>query len=551
MNRRQFLLAPLAPHNHSNTTAELSQPPTAPKFASPPSLERYDGPWDRSTVLHLLRRALLGPSVRDVREAMTMSMDALVAKLTAPVAGLPAPPPRIGAWMDNPTTFFNSDRLDLTLALDNEIRRWWCGLMVEDGLSVRERMTLFWHNHFPIDASVCFDPRYVYLQNQLFRRHALGNFKQLVRDITVDKGMLYYLDGKLNKKGKELNENYARELQELFTIGVADNNGTPNYTQQDVYEVARVLTGWGFWGAGITGDVDCPPWFGHDPTDKVVYGKVIKGREYGEDELDDLLDIIFDREETPRYIVRKLYRFFVYTDTRLTPFSPITQEIEDAIIAPLAREFRSSNWDTGHVLRVLFSSRHFYDAHVMGACIKSPIDHLAGTARAFHTGASAERPSEFLLESLHVNANELGQWLLVPPGVQGWSFYRSWISGTTLPMRHTFTDRLIDGGETFYYDVIGALDAYPEKTFGVLRVNTLAFARQFDSFADDPEQLIREIAEHFLAYPATPRLLNQLSEALLQGQPAYEWSYQSEAFREARLKGMLKFLMRSANYQLM
>lgn len=551
MNRRQFLLAPLHPHDHTTHSAVLSPPAQNPEFASPPSLERYDGPWDRTTVLHLLRRALIGPSVRDVREAVMMGMDALVAKLTAPVADLPKPPPLISEWMANPTTFFNSDRLDLTLALDNEIRRWWCGLMVEDGLSVRERMTLFWHNHFPIDASVCFDPRYVYQQNQLFRQHALGNFKQMVRDISVDKGMLYYLDGKLNKKGAELNENYARELQELFTIGVADNNGTPNYTQQDVYEVARVLTGWGFWGDGITGEVSCPPWFGHDPTDKVVYGKTIKGREYGDEELDDLLDIIFDREETSRHIVRKLYRFFVYTDTRLTPFSPIAQNIEDAIIAPLAEEFRTSNWDMGHVLRILFSSRHFYDAQVMGAYIKSPIDHQVGTARTFHTGAAAEKPTEFLLESLHVSANEIGQWLLVPPGVQGWSFYRSWISGTTLPMRHTFTDRLIDGGEIFYFNVIGALDAYPEKVFGTLRVNTLAFARQFDSFTNDPERLIKEITEHFLAYPASPRLLGQLHEALLQGQPDYEWRDQSEAFREARLKGMLKFLMRSANYQLM
>lgn len=548
MNRREFLSGGRSAPADSRTYTQSGSRGTSP-FSSRPDLARYDGPWNEKTVTHLLRRTVMAPSRRDMEQAMAMSMQDLIVSLTAPDDVPPPPPEYIGWWMDNPATYFDSDKVWMLATFYDEFRRWWCSLMIRGPLSVRERMTLFWHNHFSGDATTCNEPRYMYMQNCLYRRHALGNFRKLVREITIDKAMMIFLDGKQNKKGKEVNENYARELQELFTIGISNNAGEENYTQKDVHEAARVLTGWGWWGPGITGDISCPPWFGHDPADKVVYGKTIRGREYGDEELDDLLDIIFEREETPRSIVRKLYRFFVYTDAPLTPFVPIADDIENAVIIPLAEELRAHNWDISHVLRRLFSSRHFYDPEVMGACIKSPVDLLAGTARAF--SGTGKEETEFLTETINIRAKQLGQWLLVPPGVQGWQFYRAWISSTTLPLRHASTDELIDGADISYLRITGHLESQPDMIPGNARLDIIGYARQFSSFGDDVRRFVDEVAEHLLAYPALVTLKEKLCDTLLQGAPDYEWSLVPELVKEQRLGSMMKYLMRSAQYQLM
>ncbi len=556
MDRRNFLVGFLPAGNRTSasgmaTDDTIRQAPQSARFKATPSLDRYDGPWDRKAVAHLLRRTIIAPSHQEMEEAMTIGMDDLIIALTARSLDIPKTPDYIHRWMDVPTAYFDSSLVWMLATFYDEMRRWWCSLMMNRGFSVRERMTLFWHNHFSGDATSIHEPRYMYLQNQMFRRYALGNFKDLVREITTDRAMLIFLDGRENKKGKEINENYARELQELFTIGVSDNNGKPNYTQKDIEEAARVLTGWGWWGPGITGEVSCPPWFGHDPTDKVVYGTTIKGREHGEEELDDLLDIIFDREETPRHIIRKLYRFFVYTDAPLTPFTPIASEIEENIIIPLASEFRASNWNISHVLRRLFSSKHFYDPEIIATTIKSPIDLLVGTARALSTGNEEEDSSDFLMEAIHTRTQKLGQWILVPPGVQGWQWYRTWISSTTLPLRHSFTDELIAGVQTHYLHIGDNLEEQPERIEGIAKLDVLSYAQQFRSFDNDVHGFIETITEHLLAYPASPGFQKQLCDVLLQGIPEYEWESIPASTKKQRLCDMMKILMRSAHYQLM
>ncbi len=500
-------------------------------------------------MMHLLRRALVAPTVAETQAAQRLSPRELVDRLVTPTVKPPEPPRFVGEWMNNPTAFFSLDIPPCTRAFADEMRRWWCGLMLAEGFSMRERLALFWHNHFPSDFSITKDGRFSYMQNQLLRRYALGNFKRLVREITVDKAMLWYLDGKLNKRDDQLNENYARELQELFTVGLYDNNGKPNYTQKDVREAARVLTGWGFYGDGITGDVQCTPWFGHDPGDKVVYGRTIAGREYGDAELDDLLDIIFDHEQTARYVIRKLYRFFVYTNAPLTPASHLDDAVEENIIAPLAQEFRASDWNVAVVLRRLLLSDHFYDPALIGAMIKSPVDLLVGTARALRVGGM---PDDATLQYLHTGCETLGQTLLIPPGVQGWQFHHAWISSTTLPQRHALTDGLINGAPATYGRMPpGVLLAMPEMVTGTAKLNVMAFAQQFAEFNGDPELLVADIARHMMGYPASGRLAAELRDALLQGGPTYEWAGLEDAIKERRLGAMLRTLMRSANYQLM
>ncbi len=536
MNRRNFL--------------QLSSAPAAadPTFSEPPSIEPYEGTWSRPEVYHLLRRTLIAPTVTEVGDALAMSRTELVDALLDNVNPQPGPSRFVRECMNASGLGWNGNDVGLTRSFYDELRRWWIGQMANHPLSIRERMTLFWHNHFAVNARTIQDPRLIYLQNQLFRRNAVGNFRELVRLVTIDKAMLFFLDGKFNK-ARFRNENYARELQELFTIGVADNDGNPNYTQEDVVEVAKTLTGWDWVGFGMQGTVTNNLLTGHDLVDKTVYGEKITARTEGAPELTRLLDIIFAKEETARYVIRKLYRFFVYTDVTLTPVRPIAEEIESGIIAPLATIFRDNDWDIRPVLRTLLLSRHFYDTAVRAATIKSPVDLMAGTIRATLSAPLTGDNLDFATQYAQLRSTEIQQNLNHPPGVQGWSFYRSWISSTTLPKRRFFTDAMLAGAESRIVDRLNMVFTGPIPRNGSWRIDLLAFAKQFGSY-EDPELLVADIAEHLLAFAPTTSLTDRLLDEMTNGRP-YEWEELDDPSREAGLAKMLRYLMRSSNYQLM
>lgn len=542
MDRRKFLTGiPLQPAAGRTTSGSV------PGFTETPSLAPYTGPWGKAEIYHLLRRAVIAPTYAEVRQAESLSMNELADLLLTPETTLPGPPRFVGECLGASALYWDSGRVDIIDTFFDELRRWWLGLMVTGGLSIRERMTLFWHNHFAVNARGVQDSRYLYLQNQLFRRYAVGNFKELVRDVTRDKGMLLSLDGRFNKQNY-VNENYARELQELFTIGIADNDGNPNYTQEDVEQASIALTGWDWAGLGMQGEVGSNLLTGHDFSEKSVYGKAIAGSTEGLPELNRLLDIIFEKEETARYVVRKLYRFFVYTDTTLTPVRPIPQEIEENIIAPLAAEFRAGGWQISTPLRTLLTSRHFYDREVMGAIVKSPVDLFVGALRGTLSGGFAGDPAEFATQYAQGRAVELDQNLFHPPGVQGWQFYRSWISATTLPKRHFYTDALLYGASARIIDRLNLVFNGPITRDGTWKIDALAFIRQFPSF-DEPEQLVRDVARHLLAFPASERLIARLQTELVEDR-AYEWPDMEEDVRSVRVRNMLRYLMRSTNFQL-
>ncbi len=547
MNRRSFLTLS-RPAPSARTTHESP----APSSVGSDALDPYAGPWNRGTVLHLLRRTVIAPTYQELKEAEGMSMEALVARLTQTDRPLPAPSRLVGGSLNEWLTQLNPGTYQSSIFFA-ELRRWWFRGMINDGLSVRERMTLFWHTHFANNERQIEESRFLYLQNQIFRDGALGNFKDLVRRVTLDKAMLIFLNGRENGVNAR-NENYARELQELFTMGVADNDGNPNYTQEDIVAIARVLTGWGW--LTITGDPVSNP-FMHDRLDKTVYGQKIAGGDAAP-ELSALMDLIFTRPETSRYVIRKLYRFFVYAEATLTPVRPIDPAIEQNVIEPLAVEFRNSGWSVAAVLRRLFSSRHFYDAGYVGAMIKSPVDFLVGAVRATSVTPLAARGSDYLApftsgdfaaQFLQENSARLGQELFAPPGVQGWQFHRSWISTSTLPLRRSITDRLIAGADAMITDMHSLTFNGPAYRNGSWKMDVLAYAKQWPSF-NDPGALVRDIAEHLLAYPASEAFLARLKEELV-GPADYEWSDAPDAIRTARLAAMLGLLMRSSNFQLL
>ncbi len=529
--------------------------PVVPRSAA--GLEPYAGTWGSVQVSHLLRRTLFGARPQDVAAVSGMTVSDLVdLLLTEPAA--PDPPVNTNindtgsvvgtTWINAPTSDYNGSR-------HNSMRAWWVDLMLAQGTSLREKMTLFWHNHFSTETAVVKDARYSYRTNALLRQHALGNFRTLTKEVTVDCGMLKYLNGKTNTASNP-NENYARELQELFTIGkgpeIAPDNYT-NYTEVDVQQAARVLTGWRDDNQTFTGYFTAGR---HDPGDKqfssAYQDTVIAGQtgSAGANEVDDLLDMIFLQNETAKYICRKLYRWFVYY--------VIDSTTETNVIAPMADIFRNNNYEVKPVLAALFKSAHFFDPVNYGCIIKNPIDLTVGTARALSVAypdtsnlTAWQNHRKYLYDQSRFMQQQIGD----PPSVAGWPayyqdplYYEMWINSDTLANRTEFTDTLAGSG-------------YRRNGFTQV-IDPVAFAN-LTSAPAVPDTLIDEWAGFLYAFDLTPAQKAFLKEALLPGLPDYEWTIEwtdyvndptdpgKEAAITTKLRDLLGVMLAMPEYQLM
>ena len=293
------------------------------------------------------------------------------------------------------------------------LRAWWVREMLGTPSPLTERMTLFWHNHFTSGQDKVQYPQQMAQQNILLRRDALGNFGELLHDVAKDPAMLQYLDGASNRKGKP-NENFAREVMELFTLGEG------HYTQRDVSEAARAYTGW-----SLDPDTQAYVWRAnlHDDGDKTVLGQT------GPVDGDQVLDILLARPETATFVTTKLWREFV-SDTP-----------DPARIAPIAAQFRASHYDIKVALRGLFMSDAFWDDGDRGVLVKSPVEFVVGTLRAFDIGYDNTAPFAAQIRTL-------GENLFYPPNVKGWPGGTIWINSSTLLARKQFVEQLFRATET-------------------------------------------------------------------------------------------------------
>jgi len=381
------------------------------------SLTEITGKLGSARAAHLLRRTTFGPTLSQINEYGEYTAgEALDALFIEPLED-PAPPidPQTGnTWVDplgqSKAGTSNSEQDDLF----KFYRAWHLDVMLKSGANLKERITLFFHTHLPARWTVIRSSEAIYYQNCLFRHYAFGSFKDLFKKICTDNAMLVYLDGDTNHKDNP-NENFAREMFELYRIGkgpqIAEGNYT-NYTEEDIRAATRVLTGWILdedfdsldpdtgWPAGImrtttSGIPEVQLATGHDTGIKTfteIFGSAsIEPAElvnslatveaaYGE--LNTMIDMIFDNIETARFIIRKIYRFFVYHF--------ISEEVEKDIIQPLALQFFNQDFSIPDVLKTLLKSEHFYDAdnaltsdNNIGALIKSPVDMFLGIFRFF------------------------------------------------------------------------------------------------------------------------------------------------------------------------
>ncbi len=315
----------------------------------------------------------------------------------------------------------------------SELQRWWLTRMVYTKRPFEEKMTLFWHNHFATAASKV-DDRFMYVQNLKLRARGLDKFDNLLLTVAQDPAMLLWLDGLVNIKGKP-NENFARELQELFTMGIFDVvTGQANYSEQDVQEIARAFTGWKFFFNRNGGDPFNYQFFvnptEHDELPKTIYGQIanFSGQ--------DVISVIANKRATGRFLVYKFFNFFVY------PLD-VTSATDKFTIDKFADVYFASNHSIKELARAIFISDEFFSNRARFALVKTPVELVVGAVRMlgarYNPGNFNPRLSSNILAQF---AALLGQDLLNPPDVAGWRLHLAWINTSWLLNRYTFADFL-------------------------------------------------------------------------------------------------------------
>lgn len=358
-------------------------------------------PWNTLRVSHLYKRLSFGASFSEIQSGLLMSPGQLVDKIIndAKAAPLPTAP-----------TWYNwsaSDYSDFNNQSTSQYVEWylqWIKDMLNTG--AREKLALFWHNHFVTRYLDYLCPSYMYEYHKLLQQYAFGDFKMFLKEMGKTPAMLTFLDARHNVKGHP-NENYARELMELFTMGI--NNG---YTQQDITEAARAFTGW------VSISEDCgsisfdASKFDSDP--KTIYGKT------GNFDFDDVHDLIFQERavEVSKFICTKIYTHFVH---------PIPNEL---IVDGMAQTFRNSNFEIEPVLLELFKSDHFFEDDAISVVIKSPIDLFVSAMKE----SGMPYDDQLITATAYVTV-DMGQQLFSPIDVSGWNGNRSWINSTAITKR--------------------------------------------------------------------------------------------------------------------
>jgi len=303
--------------------------------------------------------------------------------------------------------------------------RWWLERMRTTEYPLEERMALLWHDHFATGALLPYpDVRMMVLQNQTLRRHGLGNFRSFVEAITVDPAMLYWLNGVENAQGAP-NENYARELLELFTLGVIPQI----YTEQDIREAARALTGW------TASPSTMQPSFQagrHDTREKTVLGVTFGN--LGDQEYKKVIDIALARDESPKFVAYKMVINFAY----MPPTGDLFQD-PDPLVDKVAATLRQSNWDLKEGMRTLLMADEFRYADPAAArqIVRQPIDLVASLCKQIGVSANpADTPFISLSTGVIPLLSRMGQVPFDPPNVGGWPVSKEWLSPVTTLARY-------------------------------------------------------------------------------------------------------------------
>jgi len=451
-------------------------------------------PWDVRRVGHLYRRAAFGPTLADLDAGLKNGPEKTInALLTG------GPTERDGARSLHEFEQSMAPLAD-TIARNNSaanLRAWWLTRMLYTPHPLLESITLFWHNHFATSNAKVQNARFMLGQYRLLRKYALGNFASLLKEMSYDPAMLVWLDGKGSQKGNP-NENYARELMELFSLGIG------NYTEQDIREAARAFTGWDVVGTEVVFNKNQ-----HDASEKKVLGKA------GNWKPDDIVRICLEHESCPYFITEKLFRWLV-SDT-----IPTTREL----LQPLAAQLKRSNFDFGGVVRTVLSSNLFFSNEAYRSRVKSPVDFGIGTVKALEGRLGTTALAQTL--------EQLGQSVFNPPSVKGWDCGTAWLNGQTLLYRQ---------------NLALAFCSTEDARFGT-RLDPAALARKYGKRTDEErvDFFLRLFLQGDVPAASRQRLLEYASKSHSQKVPVY-WTEQDAA--DHRVRTLCHLVLTLPEYQL-
>ncbi|MEP7256227.1 MAG: DUF1800 family protein [Ferruginibacter sp.] len=547
-------------------------------------LTPYTGTWTIWEAAHLLRRVGFGVKKTELEALLLMTPSAAVdSMLTLTAPSNPSPTPLNyyqntavdsggillgGSWTANNLAYLTgSNDGTVDSYRQNSLIDWSWGLCVNENTTIREKMVLFWYHFIPVNfddvrgmqnnaATMCHD----YMS--LLRTNALGSFKDLIKSIAKMPAMLVFLSNQYSTATVP-NENFARELMELFTLGKVP---TQNYTESDIIAASKVFSGWRV-PSFVTAYPFAPAFNSsyHNQSSKVFsnfFGPTTIANQAGAagaNEFDLFFDMLFTQQQdtVAKYVCRRLYRFFVYYD--------IDANIETNVIVPLAAFLVSSNWQMGPVVSKLLKSEHFFDVANKGVMIKSPIDFIAGTLRTLNINSTAAAGATQVVnqyaiwQNFHSNAyNNMEQGYGLVPNVSGWKayyqepmFYQNWINSYSIQKRASLLTSFINGYTT------GGTS---------IKINAIAFVQQFPNASiQNPETLIDLIIQYLLPVdlPAQFKIDTKI-QTLLGGQMTN--SYWTTAWDNytgtptngsyasivtTRLNSLLTTLLQLAEYQLM
>ncbi|MGA0046049.1 MAG: DUF1800 domain-containing protein [Candidatus Kapaibacteriota bacterium] len=489
-------------------------------------LEPYTQPLTLDDVLHLYRRLSFSASMEQAAQQVGRQASDVVEELLG--TGIEQQPASPGAWVNVWTENPRGADLQTRAAIERSwqtnmaaLGSWWLSLMTTDPSAV-EKLTLFWSQHWSTEFS--FDntysvPQMLYRQLGKLRQYRLGDIRQLALEITLDPAMLYYLGGTYNTKGAP-NENYARELMELYLTGLGW------YTEGDVKEGARILTGW---RSQRFSDEPAPndryeTWFdaaAHDMGAKQFLGQTIAARtednntafQVRNEEVLRMIEIIVDvrSDAVARFLAEKVYRYFVYS-------SPT--DVDQTMVAGLGDVLKASNFEMRPMFFALFTSAHFFDPQLRGVQIKTPMEYIAGLLRQLGKTATG----------LSTWASRMDQAVMDPPTVAGWPGYRAWMSTNTYPVRREFARTVIQG--------------MSDQELGT-------WIRSIDGH-DAAESFVRTVLQLLLPVAVTEERFSYYLQALLQNAPAYDWPVilDDQAAAAKRTRDLLITISKAPDFQL-
>jgi uncharacterized protein (DUF1800 family) len=419
-----------------------------PRWAWEPYRPTEQAPWDFKKVGHLYRRAAFGATWPELEAGVKAGPEKTIDAL---LHGGPA----LDAFEQE------TAKIGQVVARSNngqQARAWWLMRMLYTPHPLREKLTLFWHNHFATSNAKVNNAGFMLGQYELMRRHALGNFRELLQEMSKDPAMMVWLDTSLSKKGMP-NENYARELMELFSLGLG------HYSEKDIREAARAFTGW-----EIKADKAAFNAGQHDDGAKTVLGQ--SGKFQGS----DIVRICLEQPAAPLFLVAKLYRFLVSETVPATP----------ELLEPLATQFRKSDYDFGALVTTILRSNLFFSPSVYRTRIKAPVDFALGIVRALEGRLGTI--------ALATALEELGQNVFYPPSVKGWDGGPAWLNGQTLLTRQNLALALTSTEDARFgrrTDPAVLARKYGKKTDGDVVDFSLTLFLQGDAPPDSRNRLVQ------------------------------------------------------------